>query len=481
MGKSKQVRGRSKAVGSKVVSSSLPAPGTKRNVFISHDTRESNLAEAFGDLLTKSSSGILKIFRSSDMKGLDGIPYGTQWHQEVMKALHEVTYLVAILTQRSFNHPWILFETGVAAGNQNTRVVAVALDLPKGSLKTTPFAHYEYCRNNRDALTKLVLQIIQGSGPKPAIEKKQAVQKRVDAFQNVVKREMTTPPPITEWFVAKERKDLKELEHAPSPDRPIRIDCDMALRLIKSATRRANFIVSVDFELKSWAYIINRKDLVQVNEKLKRKVALTLPRAPRANRLDDFSTLFKTTETRLSSPQGSSSEPPLVVFSPAIVRTFVLKKRRSQLEPVEWCILKRFRELEETTTDQFGYPIMVNKVLFLEDKPAHRRVIENGDVFLFFENRGSTVTKNLFFTSRSQRAKSKVSWPPPSPPDGFEAIGIREQNVMDRSGVIESDVIASGHDTQIAYECAIDAWLQASAINTEELRDQMLRKHSRLR
>lgn len=38
-------------------------------VFISHDSRDADLAEAFGNLLTDASGGILKSFRSSDRKG----------------------------------------------------------------------------------------------------------------------------------------------------------------------------------------------------------------------------------------------------------------------------------------------------------------------------------------------------------------------------------------------------------------------------
>lgn len=45
-------------------------------VFISHDSRDADLAEAFGNLLTDASGGILKSFRSSDRKGSTGIEYG---------------------------------------------------------------------------------------------------------------------------------------------------------------------------------------------------------------------------------------------------------------------------------------------------------------------------------------------------------------------------------------------------------------------
>ena len=42
-------------------------------VFISHDTRDAALAEAFSQMLSNVSAGVLKSFRSSDKKGNQGI------------------------------------------------------------------------------------------------------------------------------------------------------------------------------------------------------------------------------------------------------------------------------------------------------------------------------------------------------------------------------------------------------------------------
>ena len=38
-------------------------------VFISHDTRDGELAEAFSNLLKRVSAGVLKSFRTSDRRG----------------------------------------------------------------------------------------------------------------------------------------------------------------------------------------------------------------------------------------------------------------------------------------------------------------------------------------------------------------------------------------------------------------------------
>ncbi|MGC9973498.1 MAG: hypothetical protein ABSE56_23225 [Bryobacteraceae bacterium] len=47
-------------------------------VFISHDARDAELAEAFGKLLKSVSAGMIKAFRSSDKKGTEGIDFGDE-------------------------------------------------------------------------------------------------------------------------------------------------------------------------------------------------------------------------------------------------------------------------------------------------------------------------------------------------------------------------------------------------------------------
>jgi hypothetical protein len=66
-------------------------------VFISHDSRDADLAEAFGNLLTDASGGILKSFRSSDRKGTAGIEYGQEWYRAIMQKLDDATAVVALL------------------------------------------------------------------------------------------------------------------------------------------------------------------------------------------------------------------------------------------------------------------------------------------------------------------------------------------------------------------------------------------------
>lgn len=133
-------------------------------VFISHDSRDGDLAEAFANLIQNCSGGFVKSFRSSDRKGTEGIAYGTEWYREIMQQLSDATDVVALLTRRSIDRPWILYEVGVAKGKLDKPVLGLALGMPLSEASTGPFAAFQNCGDDVDSLTKLVKQLITGNG-----------------------------------------------------------------------------------------------------------------------------------------------------------------------------------------------------------------------------------------------------------------------------------------------------------------------------
>ena len=130
-------------------------------VFVSHDTRDAELAEAFSKLLSSVSAGVLKSFRSSDRKGTQGIEYGVEWFPEIMKKLDEASDIVCLLTHHSVDRPWILYEAGVAKGKLSTTVLGIALGIPLTQANNGPFAQFQNCSDDEDSLTKLVLQLVR--------------------------------------------------------------------------------------------------------------------------------------------------------------------------------------------------------------------------------------------------------------------------------------------------------------------------------
>lgn len=129
-------------------------------VFISHDTRDAELAEAFSVLLKSVSAGVLKSFRTSDRKGNQGIEYGIEWYPEIIRNIQGASDVVCLLTERSVNRPWILFEAGMAKGKLDTPILGVALGIKLKDAATGPFAQFQNCGDDEDSLTKLVFQLV---------------------------------------------------------------------------------------------------------------------------------------------------------------------------------------------------------------------------------------------------------------------------------------------------------------------------------
>lgn len=130
-------------------------------VFISHDTRDYELAECFSRLLSSVSAGVLKSFRSSDKKGSQGIEYGVEWFPEIMKKLDDASDVVCLLTKHSVDRPWILYEAGVAKGKLNTKLLGVSIGISLNIANNGPFAQFQNCADDEDSLSKLIMQLVK--------------------------------------------------------------------------------------------------------------------------------------------------------------------------------------------------------------------------------------------------------------------------------------------------------------------------------
>jgi hypothetical protein len=128
-------------------------------IFISHDARDADLAEAFGKLLKSVSAGMIKTFRSSDKKGTEGIDFGDEWYKRLMSTLQSTSDVVCLFTERSVGRPWILFEAGVAKGKLNTPVFGIALGIPLTRISAGPFYQFQNMDDSEADLTKLVHQL----------------------------------------------------------------------------------------------------------------------------------------------------------------------------------------------------------------------------------------------------------------------------------------------------------------------------------
>jgi hypothetical protein len=128
-------------------------------VFISHDARDADVAEAFAKLLKSVSAGMIKTFRSSDKKGTEGVDFGDEWYKRLMSMLQSTSDVVCLFTERSLDRPWILFEAGVAKGKLSTLVIGVAVGVALSRISAGPFYQFQNMDDSEEDLTKLVHQI----------------------------------------------------------------------------------------------------------------------------------------------------------------------------------------------------------------------------------------------------------------------------------------------------------------------------------
>lgn len=198
-------------------------PRGRSLVFISHDTRDAELAELFANLLTDVSAGTLKSFRSSDKKGTAGIEFGSEWYGTIMSQLGNATDVVALLTPHSLDRPWILYEAGVAKGKLDTVVFGIALGVGLDKVSTGPFGQFQNCGDDEDSLTKLVMQLL-GRNP-DASPREEAVRMQVQLFRTKVEEHQAKTPTASEPDSDEENvAKLFEEVKAMVRDMPDRID-----------------------------------------------------------------------------------------------------------------------------------------------------------------------------------------------------------------------------------------------------------------
>ncbi|MEA4857238.1 toll/interleukin-1 receptor domain-containing protein [Solidesulfovibrio sp.] len=164
-------------------------------IFISHDSRDAEIANAFSKLLKSVSAGMLKTFRSSDKAGTEGIVFGDEWYKTIMTKLSEASDVVCLLTENSVERPWILYEAGVAKGKSSIPVHGLALGIPLSKTSTGPFYQFQNCDDSNEAIIKLVNQLCARI---PGIEPDETVVKtQVSTFKETIAIYFQKKPPAS--------------------------------------------------------------------------------------------------------------------------------------------------------------------------------------------------------------------------------------------------------------------------------------------
>ncbi|MCP4991680.1 MAG: hypothetical protein GY928_38150 [Colwellia sp.] len=163
----------------------LVGEGEKPLVFISHNNEDVDIANAFSDLLVKSSRKVVKTFYSSDTTGRSGIKVCENWYETVMENLKKASDVVCLVTRRSLNRPWILYEAGIATGLPEIGFCGVGFGIPKGDVSNGPFAQVQNYDDNVESLINLVRQLIEKNTPQKLTDEE--LRPHVEEFKANIK------------------------------------------------------------------------------------------------------------------------------------------------------------------------------------------------------------------------------------------------------------------------------------------------------
>lgn len=103
-------------------------------IFLSHSHLDLSIAAALDELLTELFGDSVQVAYSSDQSAGGGIPPGDQWLQWIRNRIEESDKTYVILTPNSIMKPWVLWESGAAAGvalasNKPSLVVPITMGI----------------------------------------------------------------------------------------------------------------------------------------------------------------------------------------------------------------------------------------------------------------------------------------------------------------------------------------------------------------
>ncbi len=138
-------------------------------VFISHATEEKELAQAWKQLLQKISMSTISVWLSSDTDHSGGIRPGVKWRDTIGKRILESDVVLATISPRTVNRPWILWECGMAVGaKQDDRLLIPVFYSMKADDIGDPLGEYQaYAGDDSQKVMELCQRLLAEAGLKP--------------------------------------------------------------------------------------------------------------------------------------------------------------------------------------------------------------------------------------------------------------------------------------------------------------------------
>lgn len=154
-------------------------------VFISHAHEEKDIALAWQTLLETISQGAIEVWLSSDTKPLGGLGLGKEWRENIYQKLNESNFVIAILSPRSMEKPWILWETGVASGIEKNRgLIPILYSMPLTDFEG-PLASYQaYSGEDKSKIYEICERLMHEAELKPKAKYWEPI---VENYMNTIK------------------------------------------------------------------------------------------------------------------------------------------------------------------------------------------------------------------------------------------------------------------------------------------------------
>lgn len=158
----------------------------EQQIFISHYSKDKVIADVIAKNIEKITNGNIHFWYSSDSNPKGGMCVGNIVFNEIVNHLNESVATIVLLTPRSIDRPWILFESGMAQGRENQYVIPVCVGVNRDEIKQPLNNYYCYQLSDAYSLSEFVQKLLGRLKFKKNISN-EALQDFISALQDASK------------------------------------------------------------------------------------------------------------------------------------------------------------------------------------------------------------------------------------------------------------------------------------------------------
>ncbi len=157
-----------------------------QSIFISHASEDHLLAQAWQNLIRIISIGSITPWYSGDKRAGGGIGI-EEWRKKISQVLSDAKHIIVLLTPGSNERPWVLFESGIAYG-QNKEIIPVVHFMEKTEVHDIFKGLEVYDGRSQEDVFKLI-ELMVFEGRRVPAKSKTAWQAPFDEFHQALSQE----------------------------------------------------------------------------------------------------------------------------------------------------------------------------------------------------------------------------------------------------------------------------------------------------